>query len=208
MFHPKHPGRFGALALLGILLLGGCIPASPPMRFFVLTPIEAEAPSPPVLDGLRVLIGPLRAAGYLDRPQLMTRRSDGELMLHELDRWAAPLDEMLVQTLADNLMRLTGSEQVLAYPTPGRAAADLRVTGQIIRFDTDTAGVAVLKAQWQLKNGRGEVLMAPQTAEYRARAENEGMAARVGALSTVVGEFARELAVHLAEESGKGTAIP
>ena len=206
MFHLKRPALFGKLVLLGTLLVAGCVPTSPPMRFFVLTPIDADAPAPPVLDAPRVLIGPLRVAGYLDRPQLMTRRPDGELILHELDRWAAPLEEMLVQTLADNLMRLTGSEQVLAYPTPGPAAADLRITGQILRFDTDTEGVAVLRTQWQLKDADGEVLIPLQTAEYRARASNAGTAARVGALSDVLGEFARELGAHLTEESGKGTA--
>jgi len=202
MFHSRRPVPFVTLALLGALLVGGCVPTSPPMRFFVLTPIEAEKPSPAVLDDRRLLIGPLRVAGYLDRPQLMTRRSDGELILHELDRWAAPLEEMLMQTLADNLMQLTGSEQVLAYPTPGRAAADLRITGQILRFDTDPEGVAVLRAQWQLKDADGELLMPPQTAEYRARAANAGTAARVRALSVVLGEFARELGAHLAEETG------
>jgi len=208
MFHPKRPAPFRKLVLLGILLVAGCVPTSPPMRFFVLTPIETDSPSPPVLDDRRVLIGPLRVAGYLDRPQLMTRRPDGELILHELDRWAAPLDEMLVQTLADNLMQLTGSEQVLAYPTPGPAAADLRITGQILRFDTDTEGVAVLRAQWQLKNAHGEMLIPPQTAEYRARTTGQGMAARVGALSSVLGEFAMELGAHLTGEYGERTIAP
>jgi len=192
----------GLLVLLSALS-AACVPTSPPMRFFVLAPIETGQPDGYTLHDRRVLIGPMRIAGYLERPQLMTRRSDGELILHELDRWAAPLDEMLVQTLAENLMQLTGSEQVLAYPTPSRTDADLRVTGQILRFDTDSEGIAVLKVQWQLKNARGDVLVLPQASEYRASAANQGTAARVAALSTVLGAFARDLGAQLARPPDK-----
>lgn len=204
MDHLKGPApRLGILALLASLLVAGCVPTSPPMRFFVLTPIEASRTAGGAPDERSVLLGPLQMAAYLDRPQLMTRRSDGELILHELDRWAAPLEEMLVQTLADNLMRLTGSERILAYPTAGRAEAALRVTGQILRFDTDADGIAVLRVQWQVKSAAGDLLAPPQTAEYRAQAASADTAARVDALSKVLGQFAKDLEPATRGQSGK-----
>lgn len=204
MNYPKSPALpLGMLALLGALLVSGCVPTSAPMRFFVLTPIEANGAAGLAPDDRSVLLGPLRMPGYLDRPQLMTRRSDGELILHELDRWAAPLEEMLVQTLADNLMRLTGSEQILAYPTAARADVALRITGQVLRFDTDTDGTAVLRVQWQLKSAAGKLLDPPQTAEYRAQADGTETAMRVAALSKVLGEFAKDLDVATRAQSGK-----
>jgi uncharacterized protein len=186
------------LVLYTICMLSACISPRAEMRYFLLTPLE-EGSSPPG-EGMAeqyVLVGPLQLPGYLDRPHLMTRLPDGQLGMSELDRWAEPLDAVLARTLAENLARLSGSQRVLTYPA-GRVAIDRAVTGRVIRFDTDAGGEALLRIQWSVRDGRGQMLSPVRIGEYRARAASDSAAARVAALSDVLAKFSVEVAAELA----------
>ena len=189
--------RLAVLLALCALLAGACATPSPAMRYYLLTPVEAGAVPDDRLGDRTVIVGPLQLPGYLDRPQLMVRLPDGELALRELDRWAEPLDAVLVSTLADNLVRLTGSQRIVTFPTVGRVAADQRVTGRVIRFEADANGLAVLQVQWSIRDDSGRPLRPLQIGEYRAQAAGDESAALVAALSDVLGQFAAELAADL-----------
>ncbi len=195
------PRMFFGLAICA-LLSSACVSSSPPMRYYLLTPIDGAALPDATLGEHTVIIGPLQLPGYLDRPQLVTRLPDGQLALRELDRWAEPLDAVLTRTLADNLARLTGSQRILTFPPASRAAADLRVTGRVIRFDTDAAGTAILVVQWSVQDGGGQVVLSARTAEFRVQAADTESATLVAALSAVLGQFAAALAVELGAAAG------
>lgn len=190
--------RLTVMLALCALLTGACATPSPAMRHYLLTPVDA-APVPDERWADRtVIVGPLQLPGYLDRPQLMVRMPNGELALHELDRWAEPLETILVRTLADNLARLTGSQRIVTFPLAGRVAADQRITGRVIRFDADAAGLAVLQVQWSIHDGSGQPLIPVRISEHRSQAAGDEPAALVAALSEVLGQFAAELAADLA----------
>ena len=57
-----------ALALVSAMLAAGC--SNAPTRFYVLAPGEMTAVTAPALS---VGLGPIGLAGYLDRPQIVTR---------------------------------------------------------------------------------------------------------------------------------------
>ena len=189
--------RFAVMLALCAFLAAACATPSAALRYYLLTPIDAGAVTDDRLGDRTVMVGPLQLPGYLDRPQLMVRLPDGELALRELDRWAEPLDAVLVSTLADSLVRLTGSERIVTFPTAGRVAADQRVTGRVIRFEADAAGLAVLRVQWSIRDDSGRPLRPVRIGEYRAQAAGDESAALVAALSEVLGQFAAELAADL-----------
>jgi len=189
--------RLALLVVLGAALAGACATASPPMRFFLLSPLEAPASPLPALGDILVVVGPLQLPGYLDRPQLMVRQPDGQLSLLEFDRWAEPLAEHLTSTVTANLVRLTGSPRILAWPLPGRASADRRILGRIIRFDADSSGMAVLEVQWSIADRSGEPLVPVRIDTYRAQASGTEPVALVAALSDALAQFSRQLAEAL-----------
>jgi uncharacterized protein len=189
--------RLALLFFFGAMLVGACASTSPPMRFFLLSPLETRASAAPSLGETRVVVGPLQLPGYLDRPQLVVRQQDGQLSLREFDRWAEPLDEHLTRTVTANLVNLTGSPRIVAWPLPGRVSADLRILGRVIRFDTDSTGLAVLEVQWSITDRSGEPLLPVRIDTYRAQASGTEPAALVAALSDALAQFSRQLAESL-----------
>jgi uncharacterized protein len=189
--------RLALLVVIGVALAGACATTSPAMRFFLLSPIETPATPMPALDDTLVVVGPLQLPGYLDRPQLMVRQQDGQLSLREFDRWAEPLDGHLTSTVTANLVHLTGSPRMVAWPLPGRASADRRILGRVIRFDADSSGLAVLEVQWSIIDGSGEPLVPVRIDTYRAQASGTEPVLLVTALSDALAQFSRQLAEAL-----------
>jgi uncharacterized lipoprotein YmbA len=185
------------LLVLCAVLAGACTTASPPMRYYLLTPVAGDPVAGTALGERTVIVGPFQLPGYLDRPQLMVRLPDGELALREYDRWAEPLEAVLVRTLAENLGRLTGSERIITFPQDRRASVDQRVSGRVMRFETDAAGLAVLRLQWSIRDSGGEPLAPVRISEYRVQAAGDTPAAQVAALSETLARFAAELTIAL-----------
>lgn len=187
-----------AIGLAAVALLASaCMTTSPPMRFYLLSPIEDVAPTGVPPGDTLVVVGPLQLPGYLDRPELVVRQPDGRFSLRELDRWGEPLDQLLTHTVTANLVRLTGSPRVVAFPLPGRASADRRIIGRVLRFDADASGLAVLEVQWSILDASGEPRVPVRIDAYRAQARGTDAAALVAALSDVLAQFSRELADEL-----------
>lgn len=183
--------------VIATLLAGACATTSPPMRFYLLTPMGQAAPATDALGDMLVVVGPLQLPGYLDRPQIVLRQPDGQISLREFDRWAAPLDELLINTVTVNLVRLTGSPRVVAFPVPVRAPVDRRIFGRVVRFDADVNGLATLEVQWSIRDGLGEVRVPVRIDTYQAQASGTDPAVLVSALGDVVAQFSRQLAAEL-----------
>lgn len=196
--HSLHTFRLVFGVAVVALLGGACATTSPPMRFYLLSPIEdAASPGATSGEGL-VVVGPLQLPGYLDRPELVVRQPDGRFALRELDRWGEPLDALLTNTVTANLIRLTGSPRVAAFPISSRQSADRRIVGRVLRFDVDSGGLAVLEVQWSILDEAGEPRVPVRIDAYRAQAPGTDSAALVIALSDVLAQFSRQLAGELA----------
>lgn len=190
------------------LLASACVTTSPPMRFYLLSPIEDAAPTTAAPGEALVVVGPLQLPGYLDRPQLVVRQPDGRFTLREFDRWGEPLDQLLTHTVTANLVRLTGSPRVAAFPLPGRASADRRIIGRVLRFDTDASGLATLEVQWSILDASGEPRVPVRIDVYRAQARDTDAAALVAALSDVLAQFSRQLAGELLATGQGSRTVP
>jgi uncharacterized lipoprotein YmbA len=68
---------------------------------------------------------------YLNRPQLVKRTSDYTLRYDEFHRWAEPLEDILAETLAENLRNATGYYVALVDPE------DATLLVSVHRFDDD-----------------------------------------------------------------------
>lgn len=183
--------------VLVALLAGACASTSPPMRFYLLSPAEEPAAPAGGLGDALVVVGPLQMPGYLDRPQIVVRQPDGRFSLREYDRWGEPLDALFTRTLAANLVRLTGSPRIVAFPPPARAAADRRILGRVVRFDADAGGLATLEVQWSILGADGEALVPVRIDAFRVQAAGGDAAAEVVALSEALAQFSRQVAEAL-----------
>ncbi len=123
--------------LLMLALLAGCA-SSPSTRFYTLSE-TAPAGSPPAGAGLVTLTG-VTIPGEIDRPQMVRRIGPNQLSISELDRWAAPLDEIIRRVLTEDIARRVAS------PVPGRQYS---VSVDIRELYGDGSCNVTLRAAWR-----------------------------------------------------------
>ena len=87
-----------ALSLLVLGSLAGC-GTSPEPDYYVLTP----TPGAPREISTQLKIERPVLPEYLDRPQIVQLKSNDQVSIDEMQRWAAPLDIMIEGVLAEDL---------------------------------------------------------------------------------------------------------
>ena len=181
------------IAVLSTGLLSAC-GTSPPVRYYGLEPMAM--PPAGELALVTVGIGPIRFPDYLKQPQIVTRTQGARLEIAEFDRWAEPLESAFPRTLALNLDGLLDGVMVIEYPfARAFVEADYRIIGQVVRFEVDDAGAAVLDVQWGMTRGDGEPVAKARRSRYRSAASDPGdYDSLVAALNETVTELSREMA--------------
>lgn len=188
----------------GLALLAACTSPTPPTRFFQMYPViegRDSTTSPVRLLGIAPIIFP----DYLDRPQIVTRRSDTQLSLADLDQWSAPLDVMFTNVLSENLRRHLGGAHVVAVPSQRPEQPSIELDLDVLRFDADATGKVVLLSRWQLVDPDGKVVTTRRT-DLEETATAGDYAAIAGAMSRTVGRLADEIVAALPRAAGKRTA--
>ena len=189
-------------ALLAVVLLAGCgLMRRPEIHHYSLEVIAPAAPAaaapgppsavaaPPV--GLAAIVLP----PGLDRQEVAVRRNDGRLDVRGTELWAAPLETLVLHTLAFDLAgRLPEGAVVLpgqTQPTGGLRSLD-------VAFEELAAGpepVLVLDARWTLRTpGAADLARRERIAEPLASLDSAEIAAGT---SRALAELADRLAPEL-----------
>ena len=202
--------NIGAMALGALLAIGGCAPREAPSRFYVLTPVAAGAPmvdrpasgaaatAPAPADARppTVGVGPVRLPGYLDRPQIVTRKSPDQVDLGEFDRWAEPLADAIPRTVAENLAALLPNERVALFPWAGPRSIAYQVLVDVARFDGAPGGDVVLEGSWRIL-GPDRKDLAERRFAITEACGGPGYPPLVAAMSRALGALSRDIAAAL-----------
>lgn len=199
-FRPRKRWRGAALSLVAVAL-GACLggPQADPSAFFLLssTVVEAAGGAVPVSIGIESVALP----GYLDRPQIVTRVSDNEVTLAEVDRWAEPLASSVVRALEEGMARLLPGSTYVAYPWYAADTPDYVIGIQVRRFEADVAGAVLLDATWTLERDGARV--DGRAVRVEEQAEGPTRADAVAAQSRALAEVARELAAAVRRSAAR-----
>jgi uncharacterized lipoprotein YmbA len=187
-----------ATAALGILLLAGCAETAP-TRFYTLSKVDApgSAAASVAADRLAVAVGPVSLPQYLDRPQMVRRSGANTFDLAGFDSWGEPLQDMFSRIVAENLSALLATDRVFVIPRRRSPTVDYQVEIEVLRFDTEVGGDAVLTARWEIFDGDGKQLLLEKStvrepvAEPVEGGDYEPVAA---AMSRTVSAFSEQLA--------------
>ena len=196
--------RFGSRVVWGMLclcliLLVGC-PSTQPSRFYVLTPISFPAEQGDILSGhyaLAIGIGPIEIPDYLDRPQIVRRRSPHELELAEFHKWAEPLKGNISSVLAENLSGLLSTDQIYLFPWKGSVKLTYQVLVRITRFDTSPEGDALLDALWEIRVHNERDVLAVRRSHFHALPSEQGYEGMVSAMSQNLEDLSRAIATTI-----------
>lgn len=180
------------------LVVGGC-GSSPPVNYYDLEALETGY----VAEGdtyLRVGVGPLRTPDYLSHSQIVTRGSDGRVMVDDFNRWIEPVSDAIYRVVSENLDSLMSNAVVVAFPYTHIADLDYQLIGRISRFDAGMDGTVVLQMQWGVISSRDDFVVQPRRVRYEASAARAGnYPAQLRAMNEVLQQFSRDVAEALNE---------
>lgn len=185
-----------ALVLVTAVLGAGCLGGgNAPTRVYVLAPVES--PALPASGALSVGVGPVHVAGYLDRPQIVTRPDADRIDLGDFDQWGESLRDGISRVLAEDLARQMPSARIAVFPWRGLEGFRYRVTVNVTRFDGPAGGDLVLEARWYVLDAAGKEV-ALKTTRLVEPTGNPGYSAMVSAMSRALASLSRDIAQALA----------
>jgi uncharacterized lipoprotein YmbA len=178
-----------------LLLLAAC--GSTPTQVFDLSPRVPDAPAAaePQRGGPLIWVDKPTVAGYFDRTQMVTRESAGHrISIHEFEVWSDPPADLIQRALVDDLAHRFGPDRVMAASAAHYATPEWQVALDVIRFDVDEGGNAVLDARWTLLAGASDRLAASRRERIDGPAgDPTDPAKRVTALRETVAVLARRI---------------
>jgi uncharacterized lipoprotein YmbA len=178
------------------MILGGC-GATSGSRFYTLTPVRPTGATAVTAasDGSILLgIGPVTIADYLDRPQIVTRTSQNELLLSEFNRWAGSLQSDTGRVLRENLDILLAGDGMSVTSWRRGIPSVYRVSVDVSRFEATADMVVVLKAQWAVFAGDGAGVLLVRESDIREAVQGGGIEPVVTAMGRALAGLSREIA--------------
>lgn len=210
------------LAIMAMLpLVGGsaCVNVgaghSPETRFFLLEAKSEHRPKPEWVQQKRLAhtaigIGPVALPRYLDRPQILTRVNDQELLSDEFNQWAEPLKLSIPRIMGENLVSFGGGGRVRIFPWPQSARINIQVSMDIHRFESDAKGKIILKATWRIVDVTNRQTQKERLAIIEKESTGTDIGGRVEAMSLALADLSLEIAGNLAEliQTQKASTAP
>jgi len=193
------PQLLAPLLAAALLVSAGCA-QTPPTNFYILSSLPPEAAESLGTGGdkLSLGVGPATLPGYLDRPQVVALASSNKLELAEFHKWAEPLQENFLRVLAENLSILLTTDRVERLPMRRAVPIDYQVAVEMVRFDADLDGTALLVARWKIldRDGRKPLIMRKSSFTEPSLTGTDREAV-VAAMSRAVADLSREIAAEL-----------
>ena len=191
------------LVILGTVL-SGCITTNPsqPANFYMLSPMSEskKAPQAEIGEGYFAIgVGPVRIPEYLNRPQIVTRKSAIELYLDEFNKWAEPLEDNFTRVLAENLANILHTNPIAIFPSRGSIPVDYRVTVDVIRFDGMMGKDITLIARWAIFGKERDELLSIRRSVYTEPAGENNYQTFIQAKSRAIEKLSRDIAAAIKE---------
>lgn len=173
-------------------VLTGCA-GSPRIDYYTLdTPPYPETRGAATAS-LDVVLGPVSLPDLVDRPQLVLHGGGHRVEIVDTSRWAQPLKSELARALAANLARDLATLRVFLAGQGGSREPDIRVSVDILRFESRPGAEAAIEALWTIRRKGGG---APLTGRSLARetVRGEGHESLVAAHGRALARIGHEMA--------------
>jgi uncharacterized lipoprotein YmbA len=190
---------FGVL-VLGIFIVAflssGC-GTSPAAKYYTLTPTAQQKQEIAVIGTENVspiTIGPVEIPEYLDRPEIVTRAEQNQLVLAEFNLWGGSLKADVNRVLIDNISYVLAAEGMPVVTWKMGMTDAYRVPIQIVRFDGSPSESVVLKARWAVIGRDGKTFEFVRESNIIVWVKGGSYSSLVSAMSDALGELSKEIA--------------
>jgi hypothetical protein len=191
------PARPLLIACLLASVLSGCFGHQQPIEFYTLTPLPRPAGETGGAPGTIVAVYPAAIPGAIDRPQIVTRTAENQMMLSEFNRWGGPLKGDISRVLIENLGILLADRRVSVMGDYLAMDPAYFVAVTFNRFDGRLGDSVWLNAAWTVRDPRRKKTIAVKTSILQEGVAGPGYAELVAAQSRVLGALSREIAAEL-----------
>jgi len=180
-------------------LLAACS-STPATQFYKLNSLPSgQQENPAVLPGedIAIGVGPVMLPEFLDRPQIVTRKSQNQLEIAEFHRWAASFPRDFSRVLAKNISTLLPTDRVAVYPWEDTFSPTYQVKLDVEQFDGQLGEQVFLRVIWSLvgEEEKKELVVRKTLVEEPVLTNDyEGLvAAQSNALATLSREIVEEI---------------
>jgi uncharacterized lipoprotein YmbA len=190
------------LILLSVILFTYCS-SSPPIHKYVLTPSvkdNAETLSSKKNTEITIGIGSLEIAQYLLRPEMVSFKGNNELIVDQFNRWAEPLEKNFERVLIENLSRLIPTDRIYIFPSQEEEPNSFQVTIMVIEFGMRADSSVVLDTRWSVSNKFKRDFLMTKKSFYTDNAAGVSIEGTVTILSSLIGNFSRDIANEIRNE--------
>ena len=201
------------LGLTASIGLAGCA-VSDPTQFYTLGPAAASSPTAESVErkvsastsrsrvaatgAVGIGVGPVLLPGYLDRNQIVVRTGADRVELSMFHRWAEPLADGIVRTLAEEIGARVPTERIVIFPWRGVVARVIQyqVVVAVLRFDGRPGGDVTLDTRWRILGRDGDELAFRRSTVIETAA-GSGYEPMVAAMSRALVTLGQEIAAEI-----------
>jgi uncharacterized protein len=140
-----------AVGMLAVSCVTAC-GSSPPMRFYTLQAVEGATSGANLSGAIPLRVERVTVPAELDRQALVQRVAPGQVRISELDRWAAPLDDMIRRAVTTDLASRLGAERVVDAYEPATPEMRRRLFIDVTDLYADSSCAITLRVSWTLQS--------------------------------------------------------
>jgi hypothetical protein len=147
----------GLAFLLLVFFLAACS-TTPPVAYYTLNTLpemQQEIPAALMDDTIAIGVGPVEFPKFLDRPQIVTRKSQNQIQVSEFHRWAGSFPGDFSRVLAKNISILLPTDRVAVYPWGEQFTPTYRIKLDVEQFDGQLGERVVLDVTWMVTDQEG-----------------------------------------------------
>lgn len=191
--------------MITILPVAGCGTSSP-AKFYTLTSVNIKKPSekPVSLEKyVSVAIGPVEIPDYLDRPEIVIRADQNQLILSEVDLWGGALKSDINRILIENISSLLAGDRILVVAWKAAMSETYRVPVVLNRFDASPNGNMILKSRWSVIEKEGKSFEFYRESDITLPVKGSSYSSVVAAMSEALGELSKDIAMGITSVTKK-----
>jgi len=175
------------------ILLASC--AAHPDRFYGLSTLPGAALPPAAGYATRVLLS-TSIPSVVDRRELIVDAPDDRILVLEHERWAAPLSDLVNQTLARDIEQRRADVLVADRAFDQAGVKPVRIKVEIVRMSARRGGQATMEAHWRIEDAAAQLDLLGG-ASFSSPIEGDDYASIARAFSLCLASLADRLAEKL-----------
>ena len=186
------------LSLSAVGLLCACA-TSHPDHFYILSAQPQAAAQPPSTPTTPVVLK-VTLPSLVDRPEMILNTSPDGVRVLEHERWGAPLGDLVLQTLGQDMERRRGDLLVGGQGAPRASGAAVKITVDVVRMTTRQGDRVSIETHWRIVDARTDPRVAKDAVGievFSAPLGPDGFAAVARALSDCLGLLADRLVAQI-----------